>query len=478
VTQRRPGGAPDLERVTTGIPALDEILGGGVPKYSITFIAGAPGTGKTVLCQQALFANARTSSSVLYLGTLAEPVVKMVRYIQGFSFFHGDMVGREVNYGDLGTALARGGGEAVLEQIGDLVRRHRPEFLVIDSFKAIRERFDDAASFREFTTELTARFATWEVTSLLVGEYSQPDISSGSEFSVADGIIFLYGNEEPSKQKRFLRVMKMRGTAYFAGQHFFEITADGIEVFPRMDPQVVGEYHAPTGRIPSKVDGFNEMLKGGLPDSTATLIIGGSGTGKTLIAMSFAAASAEQGRAALYVSFEEAADQIIRNVGDFGWDLKRFSDQGLLDIYHVSPSELDIDRHAILFKQRADRIKAACVVIDTATALEASLLDRERYQNYLWAIIDYFKRNGVTVIMTYESSAHTEFVPVGTDNISFLADVIINVKLIVVDGTFKRALNVLKMRGNAHDQSIREFIIERPQIRIGDIFHQEGADRF
>jgi circadian clock protein KaiC len=476
MTQGRSGGV-FLERVTTGTPALDEILEGGVPRYSITFIAGAPGTGKTVLCQQALFANACASSSVLYLGTLAEPVVKMVRYIQTFSFFHGDMVGREVNYGDLGTALARGGGPAVLEEIEELVRLHRPEFIVIDSFKAIGERFEEAAAFREFTTELTTRFAAWEVTSFLVGEYSQADISLGPEFSVADGIIYLYGTEEPTKQKRFLRVMKMRGTAYFPGQHFFEITPAGIELFPRMDPQVVGEYRAPTGRIPSKVEGLNEMIEGGLPDSTAALVIGGSGTGKTLVAMSFAAAMAQEGRPALFVSFEEAADQIIRNASGFGWDLKEFSDQGLLDVVHVSPSELDLDRHAILFKQRADAIRAACVVIDTLTALEASILDRQRYQNYLWAIIDYFKRNGVTVIMTYESTAQTEFVPIGTDNVSFLADIIINVKLIAVDGTFKRTLNVLKMRGNAHDHSIRELIIERPQIRIGEIFHEEGAGK-
>src|SRR5687768_17580677 len=93
-------GLPSLERVTTGIPALDQILEGGIPKYSIVFVAGAPGTGKSVLCQQALFENARNGTRVLYLATLAEPVVKMVRHIQGLSFFHSDMVGSQVIYGE------------------------------------------------------------------------------------------------------------------------------------------------------------------------------------------------------------------------------------------------------------------------------------------------------------------------------------------------------------------------------------------
>jgi len=152
------------------------------------------------------------------------------------------------------------------------------------------------------------------------------------------------------------------------------------------------------------------------------------------------------------------------------WNLEDLIGTGLLDIYHVSPSEIDIDRHAVLFKRRADAIKAQCVVIDTLTALEASIFDRLRYQGYLWAILDYFKRIGVTVIMTYESTAQTEFVPIATDNISFLADVIINLKLVAVDGTFRRTVSVLKMRGNAHDHSIRELIIRRPEISVGGVF--------
>jgi circadian clock protein KaiC len=471
------GGRVDFERLTTGVRALDEILEGGVPKYSITIIAGAPGTGKTILCQQALFANARSVGSVLYLGTLAEPVVKMVRYAERFSFFNPDMVGREVAYGDLGAALVSQGGAGVLAEIEELVMRNRPELLIIDSFKAIREHFESAAGFRNFLTELAARLVAWEVTSLFVGEYGEEDIALGPEFGIADGIIFLYGTHEPARQKRFLRVMKMRGTDFFAGEHFFEISSSGLEVYPRMDPGIAGEYTAPTGRVPSKIAGLSEMLNGGLPNSTAALLIGGSGTGKTLVALSFVVAAGEERKSALFVSLEESPDQITRNCAAFGWPLDRLAADGLLDIYHVSPAELDIDRHAILFKQRADAIKAQCVVIDTVTAVEASLLDRARYQNYLWTIVSYFKRIGVTVIMTHESTAQTEYVAGGTGNVLFLADVIVNLKLIEVDGTFRRTLNVLKMRGNAHDHSLRELVIQVPEIYIDEVFQRTGSDR-
>lgn len=464
-----------LERIESGIPELDNILHGGIPHYSVVFVAGLPGSGKTVLCQQILFGCARKSQSVLYLGTLAEPVLKMIRYAQQFSFFHTSMVGKEVEYGDIGGALSRDGGARVLTAIEDFVLKQRPELLVIDSFKVLREQFADTAAFRDFCSTLMTRLATWEVTSIFVGEYAREAIWEEPEFGIADGIIYLYGTEEPRRQKRFLRVMKMRGTDHFSGEHYFEITSDGIELFPRMDPRDIGEYQAPAGNIGSAVEGLNDLMDGGLQNGTAALVIGGAGTGKTLAAMSFLVQGAREGKPGLFVSFEESAQQLVRNCEPFGWDLGGLMERGLLDIYHVAPSELDVDRHAVVFKQRADAIKAQRVVVDTITAIEASILDPSKYQAHLWTIIDYFKRVGATIVMTYESQGQTDLGQPAFNRLSVLADTIITTQLVEVESTYKLTLNVLKMRGKKHDKSIRQYVIEPPRIFVGDVFRNGNA---
>src|SRR6185295_17520918 len=171
------------------------------------------------------------------------------------------------------------GGAGVLSELDTLIKQHRPDFLVIDSFKVIREHFTNDRDFRAFTSELMVRLAAWEVTSLFVGEYSHEDIWDQPEFGIADGILYLYGTEEPHIQKRYLRVMKMRGTSYFSGEHFFDITSDGVNVFPRMNPAVIGEYQTPTGRLGSAMSGLSEMMDGGLQNGTSLLLIVGAGSG-------------------------------------------------------------------------------------------------------------------------------------------------------------------------------------------------------
>ncbi|MBI4498691.1 MAG: circadian clock protein KaiC [Chloroflexi bacterium] len=463
-----------LKRISTGNDRLDGILQGGIPEYSVIFIAGLPGTGKTILSQQALFANARANRTGLYLSTISEPVIKVLRFLQGFTFFRQTDFGKQVIYGDLGSVLRREGPDGLLRQLEGLVREHRPSLLVIDSFKVLRESFADPLTFRAFTSDLAVRLSTWEVTTLLVGEYSDADIQSGPEFAIADGIVYLYGTEEAEKQKRFLRVMKMRGTAFFAGEHFFDLSDQGIDVFPRMSPEVVGEYAVPGTRTGSVIAGLNAMLNGGVYESTTTLISGGTGSGKTLMALSFLAAGAMSDQPGLMVSFEESSKQMTRNAQAFGWDLEGWQHRGILDLFHVSPSELDVDRHAYVIKERADRMGAKLVAIDSISAFEATVPNLSKYQSYLWAISDYFKRKGITAFLTTEIPVPFEALAISTRNVSFVADNIIFLRYVELGGEVKRVVGVLKMRGSRHDVALREYIIEAPRIAVGARLEQTG----
>lgn len=463
-----------FDRIPTGVERLDEILEGGIPRYSTVFIAGLPGTGKTILSQQALFANARQGRTGLYLSTISEPPIKVLRFLQGFTFFDPELFGSRVIYGDLGGPLRAGGPAEMSKALETMVRQHHPELLVIDSFKALRDTIRNPLQFREFTNDIAVGLAAWEVTALLVGEYSEADAHEGPEFAIADGIIYLYGTEEAEKQKRFLRIIKMRGSGFYAGEHFFDITSDGITLFPRLAPQVAGEYAAPSRRIGSAIEGFDAMLGGGVYEATSTLISGGTGSGKTLLAMSFAVESARQGRPVLYVTFEESAEQIARNTDDFGWDLAGLRRRGTLDIFHVSPSELNIDRHAHELLDRSKQLGARMVIIDSITAFQAAVPNPAKYQSYMWAINDHFKRDGVTVLLTTEVASAFGPLQISAERVSFLADNIIFLRYVEVDGEIRHAVGILKMRGSEHERRLRELIIDPPRIAIGRPLRQPG----
>jgi circadian clock protein KaiC len=393
-------------------------------------------------------------------------MVKMLRFAQTFSFFRPQQFNKNVIYADLGSALANKGVHALWSELQKLVEEHRPELVVLDSFKVLREFENTDTSHRRLMTDLSTWLAAWDTTTLLVGEYTEEDIRSQPEFAVADGIIYLHGTEEGHQQKRWLRIMKMRGTDFFSGDHLFTIGQDGITLYPRMRPRVTGGYSAPDGeRMSSTIEGLNVLIDGGLPTSTSTLIMGESGAGKTMTALSFAVGEGRREdapRKTLYVTLEESADQLARNCEAFGWDLPELVASGSLEIMQVSPSELDIDRHAVVIRERADEIGAKTVILDSITSMETATEQFGKLQSYLWAINDHFKRCGIAVIMTAELATE------GTARISPYVDTLIALRLVEQANETKRAIRIVKMRGSAHDKLTRELVIEAPRVLVGD----------
>ncbi|HET9476098.1 MAG TPA: ATPase domain-containing protein [Dehalococcoidia bacterium] len=461
-----------LERITTGIEALDGVLQGGVPRGSVVFIGGLPGTGKTILAEQMCWANARWGETVLYIGTLSEPTVKMIRFAQTFSYFDPALVDKSVVYGDVSGALKSRDPELVLAELNRLIEEHRPTLVVIDSFKATQDMFPDDFSFRVFTSALAVRLSIWEATALLVGEYNESEIRQRPEFAIADGIIYLHGTEDGLRQNRLMRLMKMRGTSFFGGDHSFEISGHGITVYPRMNPTVTDEWLVPNRRLASAIPALTEMLGGGIFEATSCLITGATGTGKTLLALSFAVAEARAGGRVLYISLEESPYQLIRDSEAFAWDLTALTESGALDIMHISPSELNIDQHATVIRERAMSLGAGLVVIDSISSFEAGVPDVAKYQSYLWAITDHFKRGGVGVIMTSESVfGDTQT----ARHISLFADSIISLDQIYDGSQRKRTVRIVKMRGSSHDDNKRDLILEAPEIRIGPALESEAG---
>jgi circadian clock protein KaiC len=454
----------DTSRVTTGVSALDEVLDGGVPRGSIVFVTGLPGAGKTILCEQMLFANGMTSPSVLYVTTLSEPPVKMLRYTKNFGFFRSDLLERTVHYADIGSALRSGGPEGAVAELETLLKEHRPSFLVLDSFKVFREHFESNKEFRAFASDAMLLLTTWEVTSFLVGEYSLDDVVQQPEFAIADGILHLSGTDEALRQKRYLNVIKMRGADAFLGRHYFEIDESGINLYPRMLPRIQNDGPFSSERIGSAIEGMNELMSGGVRVGSTILVSGGSGSGKTITAMSFGVEAARSGLPVLYVTFEEAPDALMQNCAALGWDLNDEVDRRLFTVLHVAPAELDIDRHAVQIKDAVERLKARLVVIDSVTAFEA-VAQGNALRDYIWGLSEHLKRGGITLILTAEAYSFFEQ-GIGFDQrVSYIADTLILCRLVEEGDRLMRKINVLKMRGSGHDRNLHELRIG-PNISV------------
>lgn len=456
-----------MERISTGIENLDEIINGGIPKGSTILLCGLPGTGKTIFANQMMFYNTQPEKKAIYFTTLAEPQVKVLRFQQEFSFFDKSIFQRDVIYHDLGSTLRQHGPQQVLIDIDNLLKKHEPNLIIIDTIKTLTDMIPSLTEFRQFMLDLSLRLTTWGCTSLLLAEYSEDEIEIRPESGIADGIIYLYGPDERKQQKRQLRILKMRGTGYSGGESFFEITKNGIMLYPRLNPIVSEQkYNQLNERISTGLDSLDSMMGGGIPRSTTTLVSGSSGTGKTLLALNFANTGLQAGEPTVFVSFEENPGQIINSAMGIGINLQSHISSGLLQILHISPIELDLDENVYRIQKLVKNTGARRLVLDSISSFEIGITDKIKYTNYIWALTDYFKTQGIAIILTHEI-CNFSIIPMTTKHgISFVADNIILLCYAEEGNEVKSYLRVLKMRGSRHSKCSRELLIAQEGLSL------------
>lgn len=460
-----------MNRVSTGSQALDSILGGGFPENSINILMGLPGTGKTILAEKVIFSNATPERPALYLSTVSEPLDKMLRYLQEFDYFDPDMIGDAIMYQDMSEVLREGGLSGFADAVIGLLKEHCPSFIVIDSFKALHAFSDSDGDFRRVLTRLMTALSSMATTSFLVGEYSNSEVSSLPEFAVADAVVELVLNKVGVKDARYLRVIKERGSEFFTGEHAFKITASGIDVFPRLvTPSAAIAYDIVHERFNTGVQVLDAMVVDGFWKGASTVAFGPPGCGKTLLGLHFIFKGIEMGEKAVIATMQENPTQLHRIVSGFGWDLQKAIDTGMLDLFYVSSVDIYIDEFVSQVNDRALRLGAQRVMIDSLNDLEASAPSALRFREFMYSFVQSMASQGVSLFMTsevkdlFESSIRTEF------GISHMSDNVVLMHYLRQTSEIARAISVIKSRGSYHDPGIRRFEITSAGIAIGDRF--------
>ncbi len=346
---------------------LNNVLDGGIPAPSFNILAGQPGTGKTIFCQQLLFHHITThpDSSVLYLTTLSEPPAKILRFMRGFTFFHADLIGSTIHIDDIGGTLRKNSLEEVLKTILSKVQKVDAEVLVIDSFKAIRDFTEDKEVFRKFIYRLAIRLYNEGCTAILVGEYDTQRLTSGAEFAIADGIISLTLKLVAGEYQRTLQVMKLRGRNAWLGPIPFIIVPEGITALTSgLSNPVSSELRRRTCE-PTGITGLDALLNGGLCRGRAIILSGVSGTGKTTLSLQILSNASKCGQRGLYYSFEEPAADLLTTAASFGWELHSKLESGLIRLVHIPQTAIRIEENLKAIRDDIEEFQPDWVVLDS-----------------------------------------------------------------------------------------------------------------
>jgi len=456
------------ERLPSGNKHLDAILNGGLLRNAINLIVGVPGSGKTILSQQFAFHNATPEQPALYLSTLSEPLDKILRYAESLKFFDPTALqdGR-IRYEDMGQVLGEHGLDDVIAAVDRHLKEFKPGVVVIDSFRAFHALAKDSSTFRHFLYAMTRRLTASTTTSIWNAPYSRAQALEEAEFAVADAIIALDVKQVAERELRMLQVLKLRGSGFQTGEHVYRITDAGLAVFPRLAyVQSQDRYELSPTRSASGIAALDELLGGkGYWSGAATLIVGPSGVGKTLMGLHFLYHGAKVGEPGILATFQENISQLSRIVNSFGWSI----DDKNVSIMSRGLVGLFIDEWVYELMDLIAANKARRVVIDSLADLISAAGDVVRFREWMFSLIQHCARAGVSLMLVMEVPDLFELRRISDGAISHLADNVVLLQYVQQEAELGRALTVLKTRAMAHRPVVHRYEITSEGFKLGGI---------
>jgi circadian clock protein KaiC len=466
---------PPVQRSTTGVPGLDDILNGGLLSHRLYLIEGDPGAGKTTLALQFLLEGMHAGEKCLYI-TLSETKEEL----SAGAASHGwsldgveivELIAEESDLDGESQVTMYHPSEVELTEttrrVLDAVEKTNPSRIVFDSLSELRLLAQNSLRYRRQILALKQFFIGRKCTVLLLDDRT----SEGSDLqlqSIAHGVVSLdqlspvYGAE-----RRRLRVMKLRGSRFRGGYHDFTIREGGIVVFPRL---VASEHSEPFNRerIKSGVTALDALLGGGPDRGTSTLLMGPAGSGKSTIAVQYAVAAAERGDHAVIFAFDESVATLNARTEALGIKFSEGLAAGQVKVQQVDPAELSPGEFVGLVRESVEKNNARVVVIDSLNGYMNAMPEEQFLTAQLHELLTYLGRQGVTTLMVVAQHGIVGAQMQSPIDTSYLADSVVLLRYFEYAGKVKKAISVVKKRSGAHEESIREIRFDGQGIHLSE----------
>ena len=462
--------AKGIEKARTGIDGFDDLTLGGLPRGRPSLVCGSAGCGKTLFASTFLINGARDEGEPGVFVTFEERPVDIVNNVASLGFGLDDLVAQgKIHIEHIAidpSELAEVGDydlEGLFLRLELAVAEVGAKRIVLDTIESLFSAFQNPAILRAEIRRLFDWLKQKDLTAVITGERGDGTLTrQGLEEYVSDCVILLDHRVHNQVSTRRLRIVKYRGTAHGTNEYPFLIGEDGFSVLPVSSLGLEHKVH--DERVSTGVADLDAMLTGGgFHRGSSILMSGVAGSGKSSIAAAFAKAACDNGERAIYFSFEESAEQTVRNMRSIGMDLQPHIDAGLLRCIASRPTFFSLEMHLAIMLREIARTKPSLVVLDPISAFLDSGEELE-VQAMLLRMIDYLKSQGITGVFTHLSHIQGE---TATDaGLSSLMDAWILLLNREVNGEFNRELYLLKARGTAHSNQVREFSMSNDGIRL------------
>lgn len=463
--------APTL---STGIPGLDDITGGGLPAERLYLVEGHPGTGKTTLSLQFLLEGRARGERGLYV-TLSETGAEL----EGVARSHGWTLdgislldvgsGPDVTAPEAQYTVFQPSEVELQDSVGAVLARMeevRPTRVVLDSLSEMRLLARDPLRFRRQILALKQLFASRGVTCLMLDDQAVGDLGMQLH-SLVHGVLSLEQVAlSHGAERRQLRISKLRGVRFHAGYHDFVIRTGGLDVFPRIRLGVVAPQYD-SGMESSGSAELDRLLGGGFMRGSSVLLTGAPGTGKSVLAVQCAAAAAERGETVAFYLFDERLGTFMERAAGLGMPVEAHIRAGRMHVTPLEPTEISPGEFVARI-QAAVRQGVRVIVIDSLNGFTKAMSEESQITVKIHEILSYLGNRGVTSLLTLAQRGIFGALPEDNTDVSYLADAVVLLRYFEAQGEVRRAISVVKQRGGENERTIREFNIGRGGLRVGE----------